>query len=128
VMVASPVSKAPGSASGAGVSFRRPHVACVGRDTHTRPRLCRLPWVFFASWASNDFLAHDLPIIQGSRRDGRHPHHMWLTLSAIIVPIGAMVLWFVRLRRRASRSRTASPPLRGLGELIRREEELKERR
>ena len=52
---------------------------------------------------------------------------MWLTLSAIVVPIGAMVLWFVRSRRRASRSRTESPSRRGLGELVRREEELKER-
>jgi hypothetical protein len=51
---------------------------------------------------------------------------MWLTVSSIVLPLGAIVFWFIRRRRRDSRSRTESPPLRGLRELVRREEELKE--
>jgi hypothetical protein len=53
---------------------------------------------------------------------------MWLTVSVIVVPLGVMILWLVRLRRRHSRSRTETPPRRGFREMVRREEELKERR
>ena len=53
---------------------------------------------------------------------------MWLTVSVIVVPLGMMVLWLIRLTRRdSSQSRTKSTPLRGVRELARREEELKER-
>jgi hypothetical protein len=50
---------------------------------------------------------------------------MWVTVSAIVVPLGVILLWFVRLRRRGSPSRMESPPSRGLGELVRREEEIR---
>jgi hypothetical protein len=53
---------------------------------------------------------------------------MWLTLSVIVVPIAAVALWFIRSRRRISRSQRESSPRRGIGELVRREEELKEGR
>ena len=52
---------------------------------------------------------------------------MWLKVLVIILPLGVMVLWLIRLTRRDSQARTESTPLRGIRELARREEELKER-
>ena len=65
---ASPVSKAPGSASGAGVSFYRPHVACAesGHSHKNAPSSSALGPSRVVSL--NDFLARDLPIKMGGTR------------------------------------------------------------